>query len=215
MVLVMGVLICPSTAEAKKDTGIRVYNGGWSADEFPSVVITSPRDRKNNNYYLGTVFGAGENYKVTSSKPSVGKVKKYSSEQFFFYPKKAGKTQIKITGVVKGKKRTWKKVVKVVKFSQPFQSLKIDGKSYQKKVKGRYAYIGYNSEKSKAKLTYKLKKGWKVKGVYSDDLCLQRLKTKKSYTIRKEEGYRYNTIYLVLKHKKTGAEIEVNVYYKR
>lgn len=194
MIVVLGVLMWPETAHAMYID----YVGS------KCTVAYSAKDRRSGciceDLYIGDNV---KKLKVKSSRPSVVKVKlvgKYGA--FKFYPQKTGTAKITLSGVLNGKKITRKKTIKVVKYAQPFKSLKIGGKSYLKKVKASTNTIAVKTKKN-VKLTYKLNKGWQAYNAM--DEC-ERMGIKKSYDLKPYPRS------LVVRNKKTGVQIEIVFY---
>ena len=199
MVLFLGLIAYPSTAKADITYGVK--NG------FKKTVSCSAVDRENG-YFLSAsnIPAKAKKVKISLSKKSVGKVKSYGGGDFVFYPKKAGKTKITITAVVKGKKVKCKGTINVVKFKQPFKSLKVDGKDYSNNIKGSEgSAVEVKSNKSKAKVELNLKSGWKVSKVYKGE---KKMKNRKSFTLKKGDG-----IGVYVKNKKNNMEVNLYVYF--
>ena len=155
--------------------------------------------------------------KVVSSNKSVATVENVGNGfSFSLCPKKPGTTKITWTGIVDGKKikRTGK--VTVFNFQNPFSKLKVGGRNYLSKMKGRHNYIEIESDKSEVKLEYKLKSGWKVigsSGGYYEDSSYIGKDTVKSgdiYPTRKKNGDGGFDIFLLLENK-NGVEITTNL----
>ncbi len=80
-----------------------------------------------------------------------------------------------------------KQEIKVVKFQNPFRVLKINGKSYLSKVKGSGNYIQF--KKSKIRLNYKLKPGWKIFATYVEGFKPDTVKNNTTYTLKELSSY--------------------------
>ena len=94
----------------------------------------------------------------------------------------------------------------MVKFKQPFKSLKVDGKDYSNNIKGSEgSAVEVKSNKSKAKVELNLKSGWKVSKVYKGE---KKMKNRKSFTLKKGEG-----IGVYVKNKKNNMEVNLYVYF--
>lgn len=195
LVFLFALMIAP-VKNVKADDTVSVKNG------FKQTVVYSKTDKKwGYNYCVTSVPDNAKKCKVTSSKKSVGTVENYGYGVFNFMPKKEGKTTITITGVVNGKTKKWKGTIRVVKFQQPFKVLKINGKSYLKKIKGSNNYCEMKTGKDKIRIDYKLQPGWKVVESYVND---EKVKSGKTYS-KDENGSM--VIYMTLKNRKRGEKI--------
>lgn len=205
MILFLGAIICPNTAYAKNKYVAFVYDDYGTSK---STIVYSAKDKKYGYYYnIGFRYGTIKNVKISTSKPAVGKVKltKNGDGEFIFYPKKAGTTTVKVSAVVDGKKITKKKTIKVVKFTQPFKTLRIDGKNCLRQVKSSNTVFAVKTKNKNAKFSYTLNKGWEVETAWDD--CIM-MKKKKSYGLTEYDRY------LLLKNKKTGVRVTVHFYKK-
>lgn len=130
---------------------------------FKQTITCSSADKKEG-YFLGIDNVLPKNateIKVTSSNKSVAGIRKGKwGANFYLKPKKTGTTRVVVSAVVGTEKVNYTGTVKVVNFKNPFKTLKINGKNYSKQVKGSNNYI--EIKKSKIKLNYKLKSGWKI-----------------------------------------------------
>ncbi len=207
MVLLLELFILPAP-EAKADLYYTLENGG------KLTLVSSAADRKNGYETAFTDLpfdGLQGKPKITSSKKSVAKIKNEGGGLFVIMPKKAGTTKIKLTAKVNGKKVTRKATIKIVKFKQPFKTLKIGGKNCIKKVNQSYNMANIKTDKSKIKLNYKLKSGWKVlyssaykQGSYTGKSI--KVKNGAAFPLGDNETY---VISMSLRNKKTGEEISV------
>ena len=118
-----------------------------------------------NDLFVGCFDGKVKLNKVkfmkpTSSKTSVATIDYYDNYMFRMVVKKSGTTTIKLKYKVNGKTITTKVPVTFKKKSTPFTKLKVGDKDLLKK--GNYVKVSTN----KAKLTFKLKKDWKITMVW-------------------------------------------------
>lgn len=178
---------------------------------FKQTVTYSASDKKNG-YLLGTYNVLPQNakkIKVISSKKSVANIKKQKVQGgppiFFLMPKKTGTTKVTVSAIVGKKTVKYTGTVKIINFKNPFKSLKINGKSYLKQVKGSENLI--HIKKSKVKLNYKLKPGWEIdlKSIYG--FKQTSVKNNQTYTLKKDAFAAHITIQV--KNKKTGEKISV------
>ncbi len=82
-------------------------------------------------------------------------------------PKKAGTTTLSITVKCNGKKKVHKVKLKVVQYKNPFKTLKIGNKNYEKKlVNKKIFYISKPKKNKNVKLSFKMKKGYEISTIY-------------------------------------------------
>lgn len=202
LIFLFTIIIFPAMTVRADDT-ICVKNG------FKKTLVYSKYDKKYGYNFETDIPQNAKKCKVSSSKKSVATVENYGSGYFCLKPKKEGKTTVTVTGVVNGKTVKCKGTVRVVKFQQPFKTLKIDGKSYLKKLNASYNYLEIKTKKSKVKFSYKLQPGWKILESQVND---GKVKNGKTYSIGEEEPLQ---IYILLKNKKSGEEIMTIFYVYR
>ncbi|MDO4555166.1 MAG: hypothetical protein Q4B70_08500 [Lachnospiraceae bacterium] len=193
----------------------------WKAtNKFKKTVTLTKDNKKEGIYYSFTDIenASYENVKVTSSKKSVATVKKdYLDMEFRVYPKKTGTTKITWTATDPKTNKQLKRTgtIKVVKYENPFSSLKIESKNYASKAKKDYSVANIKTNKTKLKLNYKLKKNWKlVSGGYmtwNPNNCKwksQKIKNGKTYTLQKNAptSFSFN-----VKNTKTGATMYMGI----
>ena len=128
-----------------------LFNGDWKVSQdwyLPGVKSTKNVTNLKNS-----------NKKVATVKPY-----KYAGEVFVgVTPRKPGKTTVSFTAKVNGKKKNYKCVVTVKKYVNPFSSLKVGSTSITKKFNNKTAIdISVNGTKKNQKVSFKLKKGWKL-----------------------------------------------------
>ncbi len=101
---------------------------------------------------------------VKSSKPKIVKITKNDNPtkiyDYQLVPLKAGKSTITVKFKEGGKTYTASGVFTVKKYPNPFEYIKVNGKKIDLK-KNKYDYSPEKYTKSKAKISVKLKKGWK------------------------------------------------------
>ncbi|MDO4557145.1 MAG: hypothetical protein Q4B70_18700 [Lachnospiraceae bacterium] len=204
--------------EAIGFTGTEVKaGGGFGVTNKFKETVTLTKDNKGYGVAFDLVDvsnGSYKNIKVTSSKKSVATIEKGGlNEEIIVYPKKAGTTKITWTATDEKTNKEVKQTgtIKVVKFENPFSTLKIADKNYASKVKKDLSVISTKTGKTKLKLKYKLKKNWKLdkNGSYfstydtsTGKSKIQSIKTGKTYTIKKNS---WTSFQITLKNTKTGA----------
>lgn len=159
MIVFMVIIILPAVnVKADRVTEIEKNN-------FKKEVILSGYDKKEG--YLFCLKGVqGQILKVESSNKSVAEVKKFQYS-FHLKPKKLGTTKITITAL-NGKKKVKRfGTVRIIKFQNPYQVLKVNGKNCKSKLKTSYNMIHIKTKKSNNKLNYKLRPGWEIKYSYT------------------------------------------------
>lgn len=210
---IMGIVLMLFLGFAVVFPSIKVRAMGFINIEknFKQTVTYSASDKKNG-YMLGTYNVLPQNakkIKVTSSKKSVAGIKKQKVQGgppiFFLMPKKTGTTKVTVSAVVGKKTVKYTGTVKIINFKNPFKSLKINGKSYLKQVKGSDNRI--HIKKSKMKLNYKLKSGWKIDWKETHGFKQTNVKNNQTYTLKK--GSSSGIIMIHVKNKKTGEKISV------
>lgn len=197
--ILIAVMCTPVIASA--DGTIGVSNG------FKETIILSKIDKENGySFYAESLPGNVKNVKVTSSKKSVATVKGNGYFNFTVTPKKAGTTKITLKGKSGKKTVTCKGTIAVVKFQQPFKTLKINGTSHRSDVKSSTNVQTLQVDKSKAKIDFKPASGWKTlhATVSTDTGKTQKLKSGKTYSIG-ERGYL--SVSIDMMNKKNGAVI--------
>ena len=196
MVFFVSMVMLPITAEARSVINVE--------DGFKRTIVLSEEDEKNG-YYVGTVNvpRKAKKMKVVTSKKSVARIGKCENGLLCIYPKKTGTTKLIVSAIVGKKKIKQQGTIKVVKFQNPFRVLKINGKSYLSKVKGSGNYIQF--KKSKIRLNYKLKPGWKIFATYVEGFKPDTVKNNTTYTLKELSGY----IAICAKNKKSREEVSV------
>lgn len=206
VVLFICVLAVPNTAKAYDDWLIRNMGKNFKT----TTVMYSSKDNCSYEFEPYFAYKDGmKNFKVKLSKPKIGKIMKSKYGSFSFMPRKAGTTKITVSADVGGKKEICKGTIKVVKFTQPFKSFTIGGKSYRGRVKGTYNLLRIKLKKKSANVNYKLNKGWKVESI--QDGWYDETKTKKTHKLTKKPG-KNGMMFIYLKHKKTGAKVMLEIY---
>lgn len=193
MAMLIGVISYPALDVKAEE--IYVKNGN------KITLIKSAQDKLYTLYFTD-VHGTVTKVKASSSKKSVATVEYFGYGLFYVRPKKAGSTKITINVIADGKKVTRKCTVKIVNFKQPFKSLKINGKSYTKKIKGSDNTI--YTKTSKFKFNYKLNPGWKVVHAWG-------YRGSKVVNLKSGKTYSQSEVRMSLKNKKTGEIIEVDI----
>lgn len=176
-----------------------------------TITLTEFKNGKKNEgfYYVLLVQGLKKNEKVISGKSNNKKSVGIMLDPHGFCSviiKKAGKAKVTLT-IYNTKKKTKRKIsgtFKIVKkFTNPFKNLVVDGK--KQTVKSQDTWVNIKTTKSEVKVTYKLKKNWKVckKAGY-----LTPFGTIKKFRSGKKIKNNSSTV-LYLKNSKTKAEAAV------
>ena len=166
---------------------------------------------------LDNVPEGAKSFKITSSKPSVIKVGKDSSDAFGMWmkPLKTGKAKITITYMYAGKTRKIVDTYQAKKYPNPFASITVDGnKTNLKKNKVMTEVNGYT--KKSVKVNYKLNSGWKVKSLTG----MKFGKTDKAFTWKKNQAVSFSSastlvFSILLVNKSNGDEFEYLVMVSR
>lgn len=131
--------------------------------------------------------------KLKSSNPKVATVSKFEYQGTMYVavaPKSPGKTDVTFRVKHNGKTIKAKVAVTILKYVNPFKALKIGSKSIASLFKK--TNMAHATKALKGKITYKLKKGWKLHTIScynaKDGSNFKILDPKKSNTIKK--GYR-------------------------
>ncbi|MGN1167442.1 MAG: hypothetical protein ACI4S2_13560 [Lachnospiraceae bacterium] len=211
-VLFLVLLICPAMT-AKADD-----NEYWiSKRNFKETVYMPIGNQKKDGICMHLNLPANsKNYKVSVNNKKLLKAKMQYGV-LVLYPKKTGTVKVTVTAVSNGKKVKSKGTIKLVKYENPFKTLKIGGKSYRKKITMRCIHDGFNiANKTSMKINYKLKSGWKF---VSKDVAIEdeegnvkswNIKNGKTYTWPKGNDMQ---VYMILKNKKHGGLVYVNLEF--
>lgn len=184
------------------DGTIPVSNG------FKQTIILSQLDQQRGySFYADSLPANVKNVKATSSKKSVATVKGNGLLNFTVTPKKVGTTKITLKGKSGKKAVKCAGTIKVVKFQQPFKTLKVNGVSQRSAVTSSVNVKAIEVDKPKAKIDFKAASGWKVlsASLYSSNGKTQKLKSGKTYTIANQG---YLAVSISMENKKNGAVIE-------
>lgn len=205
--ILIAVMCTPVIASADGTIGV--------SDGFKETIILSKTDQESGySFYAESLPSNVKNVKVTSSKKSVATVKGNGYFNFTVTPKKVGTTKITLKGKSGKKTVTCKGTITVVKFQQPFKTLKINGVNHRSDVKSSVNVQNVQVDKSKVKIDFKPASGWKVSytTVYAGAGTTQKLKSGKTYTIG-EAGYISASISMV--NKKNGAVISTYLHIRK
>lgn len=192
----LAVMIFPAS-NVKADRVIEIEK-----NNFKKTVVLSAYDKIVGDTFCFKGVSA-EIIKVESSNKSVATVKK-SQYNFLLMPKKLGTTKITVTALIGNKKVKRSGTVRIVKFQNPFQALKINGKNYSSKLNASYNSIQIKTKKSTNKLNFKLKPGWEIDYNYyymGREALNYALKNGQKFTLKKGESL---YIFLEVKNKKSG-----------
>lgn len=158
-------MICVSTGEAKAASGPLKLDKQtfWAKDEaWGSAPVVPVND---DDWEL---IDSAKLVSVKSSKPAVLKAVKDGTNLYGYYlmPKKVGKSKITIKYKVNGKTYTMSRTYTVKKYPNPYESIKVNGKSVKiSSNKFFYDVTGYSKSSCKIKITPK--SGWKVVNAYA------------------------------------------------
>lgn len=214
-VLFLVLLICPSmTAKAEQD------NEYWiSSKKFKETVYMPIGSQKKEGIMIHPALPSNaKKLKVSVSNKKIAKAKISSSTGVLtLYPKKTGTVKVTITGRSNGKKFTRKGTIKLVKFENPFKTLKIGGKSYRNKITMRDNQDVFDvSGKTSMKINYKLKSGWKFistsVSIEDENGNVKNWKVKNGKTYSWPRG-NYMQVHMILKNKKHSGLVYVNLEY--
>lgn len=144
------------------------------------AVLSEAKYAKTVKYYVGAEYGelvmlnmgsklkGAKSVKITSSKKSVVKPFSYQKgdgNYIILNLKKKGTAKLTITVKKSGKTAKYKTTVKVLKYSNPFQSFKIGQKSVTTKFKKTMVADYNNKINEKQKISIKVKSGKKIKKI--------------------------------------------------
>lgn len=128
----------------------------------PKLRVAEPWVGVGKQDLLLAIAGESQNFKVVSLKSSNTGVLAVKKGDILAAcqatPKKAGKSRVTLKVELNGKTRTFQNDITIKKYPNPFQSLKAAGKKVNLK-KQKYACTVRGS---KAKVEFKLAKGWKL-----------------------------------------------------
>lgn len=200
-----------SSSNVKADNAIDIKNN------FKETVVISKYDKKEGHVFC-LADTRGDIIKVVSSDQSVATVK-HGSFCFWLFPKKTGTTKITVTAMNGNKKVKRSGTVQIVKFKNPFRTLKIGGKNYASKLKSSYNLIHIKTKKSKIKLNFKLQPNWKIdpgrSSVWGSDTPGNLdgvIKAGQEYYLKKGE---YLVVNMGLKNKKSGVRTTAHLVIRR
>lgn len=188
---------------------------------FQETVVYNPSDARS--YYEVNAEGiyghTCKNRKAVSADKKIATVKYSPTHQcFLLMPKKTGTTKVTFSATRKGKKITCQGTVKVVKFQNPVQTLKVNGKNYAKEVKTTNTVLHIKSKDSKAAFQYKLRPDWKVESTYGEimgeDIPLgiyKGIKNKQTYSL--QEGKLL--VSMTLKNSRRGERVKIALSIER
>ena len=201
LVLLLTLLAGLASAEAPSIRGTKVL---WVGVGKCAVLLDNlPEDAKG--------------FKITSSKPSVIKVGKDSSDAFGMWmkPLKAGKAKITVSFKSGGKTQKIVDTYQAKKYPNPFAWISVDGSKVNlKKDKVAAEVNGYT--KKSVKVNYKLNSGWTVKSRTG----MKFGETGKAFTWKKNKAVSFGkagtlVFSILLEHKKSGDEFEYLVMVNR
>ena len=184
--------------------------------KFPTkmTVIYYPKN-KSRNYVLRTI---GTNSSVISNVKSSNKkvLRGKGGNMLGLDLRKAGKATVTFDALVSGKTYKYKSVVNVVKYENPFKTLKIGSKNYASKFKNGEVNNWAESSKGtlKGKLNIVPKKNWKIQSInYFERAVGQQGRWKKIKKGAKINltAKRGNRVSIVMKNRKTGIEHRISI----
>jgi len=171
--MVMGIVAVPAMAES--DVVMNIDKVLWVGQGY-------------NYVYVDGLPDDAEIVSVKSTEPGVLKVRYEAGDTGFeVKPLKAGKTTLKYTYRLNGKKTTIKQAVRVKKYPNAIASLTVNGKSVSFK-KNKFRYIVSKFTKRAVTIKVKAAKGWKVKGMYTDleYIGYSKIKNGKTFKLHKK-----------------------------
>ncbi len=138
---------------------------------------------------LGDFPEDGKVLSVTASDPRIIKVVYEGTGQHDHYlmPLKKGKTKITVqyqTGSTRG---TASAIFTVKNYPNPYKSITVDGKKINLK-KYKYYFDINKYKKPTAKITLKLKKGWKI--AYTDGISAKNVANEKSFKVENNKAFK-------------------------
>lgn len=161
-VVALVMVIMPASLEVNAD------GSGRYVPYSKNVTVYKFADKYDNYYYMDLGKKAANAKKITvksSKKKVLAEIDPYGSE-LFFRANKTGKTELTIKVTKKsGTVKKYKINVRVKKYESPIKSIKIGKSSYTKKL-GNKTTLNFKISGKSAKLSVKLKKGWKISKVY-------------------------------------------------
>jgi len=154
LLLVLAVAALPAMAES--DVVLNIDKILWIGQGYVSV-------------YVDNLDYGAQIVSVKSTSPSVLKVRYEEDDPYYFdvKPLKAGKSTLKFTYKLNGKKTTVKKTITVKKYPNAIASLTVNGTKVSFK-KNRFTYTVSKFKKRAVTIKVKPAKGWKIKGMYTD-----------------------------------------------
>lgn len=194
-------------------------DGGDLLLSYAKNITLSRKGNTDEDYYYMDLPVKGEIKKITA-KSSNSKVIKVEKGSFFFHAKKTGKA--KVTYKVKltnGKTKKYVSNIKVVKYKNPFKSLKLDSKNYAKKFNkktGKTEGISYSTKKKSVKISIKAASGCKIKSIkrcqYSSTGKETWSKVKNNTSVKLIKGAAIIQIKMYNKNTKATDKFDIYVY---
>ena len=180
-----------------------------------TVYLTTPA--MSRNWMLSGVKSKKDVTKLKSSNKTVAVLDTFEFNGTVYAgvtAKKAGKTTVSFTAKVNGKKKNYKCLITVKKYSLPFSTLKVGKTDAVKLLKNSYrASIPLKKALKNQKFTYKLKKGWTIRWMQyyntGDGSGSIALKNGKQITVKSGKQIQINLVY------KDGSEMDVLLYFEK
>ena len=179
------------------------------------TVVYYPKAKQHNE--VNITLSKIKVSKVKSSNSKALKVSTLKSDMDFsllkFTPKRAGTSTVSFTAKTKSKTYTYTSKVKVVKYQNPFKTLKIGSKNYTSKFKNT-DYPGWafaSSDKIKGRLNITAKKGWKVSKIELVNLSTRKAKKIKNKTKIDMSKKGVDRLDITMKNSKTGVTHKIMI----
>ena len=205
MVLTVGLILISQTADVNAtDVNDKMYNIAVFFDKKMVVSTISCL-----YYIFPDKYKVGEQVKYSSSNKKV--VDFHGNGMDIGRP---GKATVKLTTTVNGKKKVYRGKIRVVKYRNPFKSLKIGGKSLEKTLDDTII-SSVKVKHGKVRVKIRPEKNWKVKRIdvqkaissKSDfKVTEKRIKNGDSFNFKKSTGSRSVDYQVIINmyNKKTG-----------
>ena len=214
VLLAFSMVIAPFTSNVNADGSPRL------AKYSKNVTVICFNDNCNPYYELelGKLASGAKRISAVSSKKGILKEIEGEESAVFFKVNKPGQTVLSIKIKKKsGVTKKYKVNVTALKYTSPFKSLKIGGKSYPTKTLAKKLSGKFKVKGKSAKFSIKPKTGWAVTDVYyTAEYCGEEenvdgidksYKNNRTIKFKKNKDYIENVI-ITMKYKATGDTVE-------